>query len=160
MYILKQTNILKYGLITIGLIIALFCFYVIVGFLGIQYLMEPYQYGTFFAWVIILFGVFYRFTFLLLTVGVFFGIINVLDWHLVFAILFTLPSLLFIFPKQILSFKMKTRTKQKPQNTSFNDYSNTSNQNQQNINRFKGKSQNNDIIDADYEVIKDSKDNK
>ena len=160
MYILKQTNILKYGLITVGLIIALFCFYVIVGFLGIQYLMEPYQYGTFFAWVIILFGVFYRFTFLLLTVGVFFGIINVLDWHLVFGILFTLPSLLFIFPKQILSFKMKTGTKQKPQNTSFNDYSNTSNQNQQNINRFKGKSQNNDIIDADYEVIKDSKDNK
>ena len=77
MYILKQTNILKYGLITVGLIISLFCFYVIVGFLGIQYLMEPYQYGTFFAWVIILFGVFYRFTFLLLTVGVFFGIINV-----------------------------------------------------------------------------------
>ena len=160
MYILKQTNILKYGLITVGLIIALFCFYVIVGFLGIQYLMEPYQYGTFFAWVIILFGVFYRFTFLLLTIGVFFGIINVLDWHLVFGILFTLPSLLFIFPKQILSFKMKTRTKQKPQNTSFNDYSNTSNQNQKNINRFKEKSQNNDIIDADYEVIKDSKVNK
>tara|TARA_B110001452_G_scaffold127885_1_gene106260 strand:+ start:409 stop:891 length:483 start_codon:yes stop_codon:yes gene_type:complete len=160
MYILKQTNILKYGLITVGLIIALFCFYVIVGFLGIQYLMEPYQYGTFFAWVIILFGVFYRFTFLLLTVGVFFGIINVLDWHLVFGILFTLPSLLFIFPKQILSFKTKTKTKQKPQNTSFNDYSNTSNQNHQNINRFKGKSQNNDIIDADYEVIKDSKDSK
>ena len=160
MYILKQTNILKYGLITVGLIIALFCFYVIVGFLGIQYLMEPYQYGTFFAWVIILFGVFYRFTFLLLTVGVFFGIINVLDWHLVFGILFTLPSLLFIFPKQILSFKMKTSSNQKPQNTSFNDYSNMSNQNQQNINRFKGKSQNNDIIDADYEVIKDSKDNK
>ena len=55
---------------------------------------------------------------------------------------------------------MKTKMKQKPQNTSFNDYSNTSNQNHQNINRFKGKSQNNDIIDADYEVIKDSKDNK
>ena len=160
MYILKQTNILKYGLITVGLIIALFCFYVIVGFLGIQYLMEPYQYGTFFAWVIILFGVFYRFTFLLLTIGVFFGIINVLDWHLVFGILFTLPSLLFIFPKQILIFKIKTRTKQKPQNTSFNDYSNMPNQNQQNINRFKGKSENNDIIDADYEVIKDNKDNK
>ena len=160
MYILKQTNILKYGLITVGLIIALFCFYVIVGFLGIQYLMEPYQYGTFFAWVIILFGVFYRFTFLLLTVGVFFGIVNVLGWHLVFGILFTLPSLLFIFPKQILSFKMRRRSKQKPQNNSFNDYSNTSNQNYQNTNRFKEKSQNNDIIDADYEVIKDTKDNK
>ena len=74
MYILRQTNLLKFGLITIGIIIALFCFYVIVGFLGIQYIMEPYKYGTFFAWVIILFGIFYRFTFLLLTIGVFF-------WH-------------------------------------------------------------------------------
>ena len=79
MYILKQTNLLKFGLITIGIIVGLFCFYVIVGFLGIQFLMEPYKYGTFFAWIIILFSIFYRFTFLLLTVGVFFGIINVLN---------------------------------------------------------------------------------
>ena len=160
MYILKQTNILKYGLITVGLIIALFCFYVVVGFLGIQYLMEPYQYGTFFAWVIIIFGIFYRFTFLLLTVGVFFGIINVLEWHIIFAIIFTLPSLLFIFPKQILNFKMKTKAKNKPQDTNSNDYPNTSPQFQQNRNRFKTKSQNNDIIDADYEVIKDNKNKK
>ena len=83
MYILRQTNLLKFGLITIGIIIALFCFYVIVGFLGIQYIMEPYKYGTFFAWVIILFGIFYRFTFLLLTIGVFFGIINVLELSLI-----------------------------------------------------------------------------
>ena len=111
MYILKQTNLLKFGLITVGIIVALFCFYVIVGFLGIQFLMEPYQYGTFFAWVIILFSIFYRFTFLLLTIGVFFGIINVLEWHLIFAVLFTLPSLLFIFPKQILNFKIKSKNK-------------------------------------------------
>ena len=109
MYILKQTNLLKFGLITIGLIGSLFCFYVIVGFLGIEYLMQPYKYGTFFAWAIIIFSIFYRFTFLLLTIGVFFGIINVLEWHMIFAILFTLPSLLFIFPKQILNFKIKTK---------------------------------------------------
>ena len=84
---------------------------------------------------------------------------NVLDWHLFFAVLFTVPSLRFIFPKQILSFKMKTKSRQK-NNTSFDDFSNTSHQTQQNRNRFKTKSQNNDIIDADYEVIKDSKDNK
>ena len=48
MYILKQTNLLKFGLITIGLIVFLFCFYIIVGFLGIEYLMQPYKYGTFF----------------------------------------------------------------------------------------------------------------
>jgi len=157
MYILRQTNLLKFGLITIGIIIALFCFYVIVGFLGIQYIMEPYKYGTFFAWVIILFGIFYRFTFLLLTIGVFFGIINVLEWHLIFAILFTLPSLLFIFPKQILNFKMGTKKTEK-NNNDFNVYTNTNSQ--QTMKRFKTKSQNNEIIDGDYEIINENDKNK
>jgi hypothetical protein len=158
MYILKQTNLLKFGLITIGIIISLFCFYVVVGFLGIQFLMEPYQYGTFFAWVIILFSIFYRFTFLLLTIGVFFGIINVLEWHLIFAILFTLPSLLFIFPKQILNFKIKSKNKIKPQKNNINEFVNTNSQ--QNMNRFKTKSQTSEVIDGEYEIIKDSENNK
>ena len=158
MYILKQTNLLKFGLITLGIIISLFFFYVVIGFLGIQFLMEPYQYGTFFAWVIILFSVFYRFTFLLLTIGVFFGIINVLEWHLIFAILFTLPSLLFIFPKQILNFKIKSKNKTKPQKNNFNEFVNTNSQ--QNMNRFKSKSQTSEVIDGDYEIIKDSENKK
>ena len=158
MYILKQTNLLKFGLITVGIIIALFCFYVIVGFLGIQFLMEPYQYGTFFAWVIILFSIFYRFTFLLLTIGVFFGIINVLEWHLIFAVLFTLPSLLFIFPKQILNFKMKSKNTTKPQKDNFNEFSNTNSK--QSMNRFKSKSQTSEVIDGEYEVINDSENKK
>ena len=158
MYILKQTNLLKFGLITIGIIISLFCFYVVVGFLGIQFLMEPYQYGTFFAWVIILFSIFYRFTFLLLTIGVFFGIINVLEWHLIFAILFTLPSLLFIFPKQILNFKIKSKNKTKTQKNNINEFINTNSQ--QNMNRFKTKSQTSEVIDGEYEIIKDSENNK
>lgn len=158
MYILKQTNLLKFGLITIGIIISLFCFYVVVGFLGIQFLMEPYQYGTFFAWVIILFSIFYRFTFLLLTIGVFFGIINVLEWHLIFAILFTLPSLLFIFPKQILNFKIKSKNKTKPQKNNINEFVNTNSQ--QNMNRFKTKSQTSEVIDGEYEIIKDRENKK
>ena len=158
MYILKQTNLLKYGLITIGIILSLFCFYVIVGFLGIQYLMLPYQYGTFFAWVIILFSIFYRFTFLLLTIGVFFGIINVLEWHLIFAILFTLPSLLFIFPKQILNFKMRSKKTEEKKKNDFKKYYNTTNQ--ENMNRFKTKSQNNEVIDGDYEIINEKDKNK
>ena len=153
MYILKQTNLLKFGLITIGLIVSLFCFYVIVGFLGIEYLMQPYKYGTFFAWAIILFSIFYRFTFLLLTIGVFFGIINVLEWHIIFAILFTLPSLLFIFPKQILNFKIKTKKQNSQTNKNYTEeralpFNKTRN-------RFNNKSTNNEIIDADYEIIKD-----
>jgi len=153
MYILKQTNLLKFGLITIGLIVFLFCFYIIVGFLGIEYLMQPYKYGTFFAWIIILFSIFYRFTFLLLTIGVFFGIINVLEWHIIFAILFTLPSLVFIFPKQILSFKMKSQQKNNKTYQNYNEE--TIQPSNKNINRFRQKSQNNDIIDVDYEIIKD-----
>ena len=158
MYILKQTNLLKFGLITLGIIISLFCFYVVVGFLGIQYLMEPYKYGTFFAWVIILFSVFYRFTFLLLTIGVFFGIINVLEWHLIFAVLFTLPSLLFIFPKQILNFKMNTNSKTKTQKDNINEFVNKNSQ--QGMNRFKTKSQTSEVIDGEYEIIKDSENKK
>ena len=158
MYILKQTNLLKFGLITIGIIVALFCFYVVVGFLGIQFLMEPYQYGTFFAWVIILFSIFYRFTFLLLTIGVFFGIINVLEWHLIFAVLFTLPSLLFIFPKQILNFKMKSSSKTKTKKDDFNEFVNTNTQ--QSMNRFKTKSKTSEVIDGEYEVIKDNENTK
>ena len=153
MYILKQTNLLKFGLITIGLIVFLFCFYIIVGFLGIEYLMQPYKYGTFFAWIIILFSIFYRFTFLLLTIGVFFGIINVLEWHIIFAILFTLPSLVFIFPKQILSFKMKSQQKSNKTYQNYNEE--TIQPSNKNINRFRQKSQNNDIIDVDYEIIKE-----
>ena len=158
MYILKQTNLLKYGLITIGIILSLFCFYIIVGFLGIQYLMLPYEYGTFFAWIIILFSIFYRFTFLLLTIGVFFGIINVLEWHLIFAILFTLPSLLFIFPKQILNFKMRSKKTEEKKKNDFKKYYNTTNQ--ENMNRFKTKSQNNEVIDGDYEIINENDKNK
>ena len=158
MYILKQTNLLKFGLITLGIIVSLFCFYVIVGFLGIQFLMEPFQYGTFFAWVIILFSIFYRFTFLLLTIGVFFGIINVLEWHLIFAVLFTLPSLLFIFPKQILNFKMKSKNKTKPQKDDFDEFENTNLP--ESIKRFKTKSKTNEVIDGEYEIIKDNKNKK
>ena len=153
MYILKQTNLLKFGLITIGLIISLFCFYVIVGFLGIEYLMQPYKYGTFFAWAIIIFSIFYRFTFLLLTIGVFFGIINVLEWHIIFAIIFTLPSLLFIFPKQILNFKIKTKKQNGQANQNYSEERTQSFNKTRN--RFNNKSTNNEIIDADYEIIKD-----
>ena len=158
MYFLKQTNLLKFGLITIGVIFSLLCFYVIVGFLGIQYLMEPYQYGTFFAWIIILVSIFYRFTFLLLTIGVFFGIINVLEWHLIFAILFTLPSLLFVFPKQFLNFKIKSKKNRYTSTNNFREFSNLNSN--QNMNRFKSKSQTSEVIDGEYEIIKEDKNNK
>lgn len=159
MYILKQTNILKYGLITISLILSLFCFYVVVGFLGIQELTKPYPYGTFFTWVIIFFGIFYRFTFLLLTIGVFFGIVNVLEWHWIIALLFTLPSFVFIFPKQILNFKIKSKSKSK--NTSSNKYSENSNSFSKKAEpKYSNNSKNDDIIEGDYKIINENKDKR
>ena len=145
MYIFKQTNILKYGLLTIGLIISLFSFYVIVGFLGIQDFMEPYRYGTFLAWITIFLSVFFRFTFLLLTTGVFLGVINVLEWHWIFAILLTLPSFLFVFPKQFLNFRMMKRSNE--------NYK--TNYQKQTDSQFQKKSENDDIIEGDFEVIKE-----
>tara|TARA_B110000971_G_scaffold159972_1_gene163478 strand:- start:3302 stop:3784 length:483 start_codon:yes stop_codon:yes gene_type:complete len=159
MYILKQTNILKYGLITISLILSLFCFYVVVGFLGIQELTKPYPYGTFFTWVIIFFGIFYRFTFLLLTIGVFFGIVNVLEWHWIIALLFTLPSFVFIFPKQILNFKIKSKLKSK--NTTSNKYSENSNSFSKKAEpTYSNNSKNDDIIEGDYKIINENKDKR
>ena len=159
MYILKQTNILKYGLITISLILSLFCFYVVVGFLGIQELTKPYPYGTFFTWVIIFFGIFYRFTFLLLTIGVFFGIVNVLEWHWIIALLFTLPSFVFIFPKQILNFKIKSKLKSR--NTTSNKYSENSNSYSKKAEpTYSNNSKNDDIIEGDYKIINENKDKR
>ena len=161
MYILKQTNILKYGLITISLILSLFCFYVVLGFLGIQELTKPYPYGTFFTWVIIFFGIFYRFTFLLLTIGVFFGIVNVLEWHWIIALLFTLLSFVFIFPKQILNFKIKSKSKSKSKNTSSNKYSENSNSFSKKAEpTYSNNSKNDDIIEGDYKIINENKDKR
>ena len=88
----------------------------------------------------------------------FFGIINVLEWHLIFAILFTLPSLLFVFPKQILNFKIKSKNKTKPQKDNINEFANTNSQ--QSMNRFKTKSQTSEVIDGEYEIIKDGENKK
>ena len=88
----------------------------------------------------------------------FFGIINVLEWHLIFAVLFTLPSLLFIFPKQILNFKIRSKNKTKPRKDDLNEFSNTNLK--QSMNRFNTKSQTSEVIEGEYEVIKDSENKK
>ena len=77
---------------------------------------------------------------------------------IVFLCLFTLPSLLFIFPKQILNFKIKSKNKTKPQKNNINEFVNINSQ--QNMNRFKNKSQTSEVIDGEYEIIKDSENNK
>ena len=72
---------------------------------------------------------------------------------MIFAIIFTLPSLLFIFPKQILNFKIKTKKQNSQTNKNYTEERTQPFNKTQN--RFNNKSTNNEIIDADYEIIKD-----
>jgi hypothetical protein len=53
---------------------------------------------------------------------------------------------------------MRSRKTKEHNNNDFNEYSNTTNK--QTMNRFKTKSQNNEVIDGDYEVINENKKNK
>jgi hypothetical protein len=53
---------------------------------------------------------------------------------------------------------MKSKNNTKPQNEAFNEFSNTNSK--QSMNRFKTKSQTSEVIDGEYEVIKDSENKK
>ena len=53
---------------------------------------------------------------------------------------------------------MKSKNNPKPQNDDFNESSNTNLK--QSMNRFKSKSQTSEVIDGEYEVIKDSENKK
>ena len=55
---------------------------------------------------------------------------------------------------------MKGKTEHKTQSSTFNNDTVSSSHPQNNKNRFKSKSQTNEVIDGDYEIIKDNKDNK
>ena len=72
---------------------------------------------------------------------------------MIFAIIFTLPSLLFIFPKQILNFKIKLK-KQNSQTNKITPRKEPNHSIKLKIDLIT-KSTNNEIIDADYEIIKD-----
>lgn len=65
---------------------------IIVAFLGIEYHL-----GTAVAALVVSVALVFRFT-LASTVGAFFGALNVLEWHWVYAGLFAAPGLLFAIP--------------------------------------------------------------
>ncbi|MGY9059602.1 MAG: hypothetical protein ACKVHI_07460 [Candidatus Puniceispirillales bacterium] len=78
---------------------------------------------------------------------------NVLEWHWIIALLFTLPSFVFIFPKQILNFKIKSKSK----NTSSNKYSENSNSYSKKAEpKYSNNSKNDDIIEGDYKIINEN----
>ena len=53
---------------------------------------------------------------------------------------------------------MKSKKTSKPQKDNFNEFSNANLK--QSMNRFKSKSQKSEVIEGEYEVIKDSKNKK
>jgi hypothetical protein len=74
------------------------------GFAGIQHGL-----GVGWAWAAIVVAFAFRFT-LPITIGAFFGAMNVWGWHWAFAALFAMPGLIFIVPSMFASaFSMLRR---------------------------------------------------
>lgn len=77
-----------------------------IGFLGIEHHL-----GSLWAWLSLGAAVLFKFT-LPVTIGVFFGAMNILGWHWFFALIFALPGLLVMVPgvfATILSLVMDQR---------------------------------------------------
>ncbi len=148
---INPKNLLKAGIFFIFLLIVIIIFHVVVGFLGINYLLKNSGFQDFSVLLSIflsLLCVYFK-IFLPLSIGTFFGIVYVLDWHWTLAILITMPGLFFLFPKKLNS------------TFNFNTFyrSNESNRNYSNFNRdnesVKTNVKNSEIIDGEYKVIND-----
>ena len=136
-------NIIKFGLLLILISFLSILFNIIMGFIGIQFF-----YGTIVAIIITIISIYFK-VILPLYIGSFFGMIYVLEWHWLIALLICLPGLLFITPKL---FKKIFNINILRSGNNFNFKSrNSSNFN----NTMKTNVKNEDIIEGDYEVIKD-----
>ena len=136
-------NIIKFGLLFILLSFLSILFNIIMGFIGIQFF-----YGTIVAVLITIISIYLK-VILPLYIGSFFGMIYVLEWHWLIALLICLPGLLFITPnlfKQV--FNINTLKSGNNFNFKSNNSSNFKNTMKTNV-------KNEDIIEGDYEVIKD-----
>ena len=136
-------NIIKFGLLFILISFLSILFNIIMGFIGIQFF-----YGTIVALLITVISIYLK-VILPLYIGSFFGMIYVLEWHWLIALLICLPGLLFITPnlfKQV--FNINTLK-------SSNNFNFKSNNNSNFKNTMKTNVKNEDIIEGDYEVIKD-----
>ena len=85
-------NIIKFGLLFILISFLSILFNIIMGFIGIQFF-----YGTIVALLITIISIYFKVV-LPLYIGSFFGMIYVLEWHWLIALLICLPGLLFITP--------------------------------------------------------------
>ena len=136
-------NIIKFGLLFILISFLSILFNIIMGFIGIQFF-----YGTIVALLITIISIYFK-VILPLYIGSFFGMIYVLEWHWLIALLICLPGLLFITPNL---FKQVFNINTLKSGNNFNFKSNNSSNFK---NTMKTKVKNEDIIEGDYEVIKD-----
>ena len=136
-------NIIKFGLLIILISFLSILFNIIMGFIGIQFF-----YGTIVALLITIISIYFKVV-LPLYIGSFFGMIYVLEWHWLIALLICLPGLLFITPNL---FKRVFNINALRSGTNFNFKSNNSSNFKKTM---KTNVKNEDIIEGDYEVIKD-----
>ena len=136
-------NIIKFGLIFILLSFLSILFNIVMGFIGIQFF-----YGTIVALLITIISIYFK-VILPLYIGSFFGMIYVLEWHWLIALLICLPGLLFITPnlfKKLFNINiLRSGNKFNFKNNNGSNFNNT----------MKTNVKNEDIIEGDYEVIKD-----
>ena len=136
-------NIIKFGLLFIFISFLSILFNIIMGFIGIQFF-----YGTIVAILITIISIYFKVIFPLY-IGSFFGMIYVLEWHWLIALLICLPGLLFITPNL---FKKVFNINALRSRNNFNFKSNYSSNFK---NTMKTNVKNEDIIEGDYKVIKD-----
>lgn len=84
-----------------------FMFYILMTVFGLAQLFVGYigieeHLGTFWAWSALAAVFFLRFT-LPITIGTFFGAMDVLGWHWALALIFTAPGLIFVVPGMIVT---------------------------------------------------------
>ena len=136
-------NIIKFGLLFILISFLSILFNIIMGFIGIQFF-----YGTIVALLITIISIYFKVV-LPLYIGSFFGMIYVLEWHWLIALLICLPGFLFITPNLFKKvFNINILRSGNKFNFKSNDSSNFKSTMKTNV-------KNEDIIEGDYEVIKD-----
>ena len=136
-------NVIKFGLIFILLSFLSILFNIVMGFIGIQFF-----YGTIVAILITIISIYFK-VILPLYIGSFFGMIYVMEWHWLISLLVCIPGLLFITPNLFKKvFNINTFK-------SGNNFNFKKNFNYNSKKPMKTNVKNEDIIEGEYEVIKD-----
>ena len=149
-------HLLKAGIFFIFLLFLLIIFHIITGFLGVNYILGYIGFNVFselLSILIIFICIYLKFS-LPLMIGTFYGIIYVLEWHWIFAILLTLPGLIFITPRK---FKNVFNSKNFKSVYSFNQNDSNFSQAKDSV---KTNVRNTEIIDGEYKVINDENEKK